>query len=111
MRILVTAIKKVRVGMSIASIAGDPVPYPPAYVPGRVRLEGAVPYSKPLLIKYDDDELPAASAEILELYVVGQVCGFADRRVVGEAIPRGSFTYNDCGRASWEPHRLSVHRR
>ncbi|WP_407686012.1 arsenate reductase/protein-tyrosine-phosphatase family protein [Mycobacterium sp. HUMS_1102779] len=61
-----------------ASILG--VAAQPAYVTGRVCLNGAVPYSDPLLPKFDDlgVEWRAASGEILELYIVAAGC---DQRV------------------------------
>jgi hypothetical protein len=67
--------RQVNSWMSVARIAGQPVGFPPAYVAGRVRLEGAVKFSSPFLPKYDDEgELRAASAEILELYVLAGSC-------------------------------------
>ncbi|WP_461479841.1 arsenate reductase/protein-tyrosine-phosphatase family protein [Mycobacterium sp. HUMS_1102779] len=65
-----------------ASVLG--VAAQPAYVAGRVRLNGAVPYSDPLLPKFDDlgVEWRAASGEILELYIVAAGC---DQRV-GELL-------------------------
>lgn len=65
-----------RAWMSVASMSGQSAGYGPAYVAGRVRLHGAVPYREPRLPKFDDlgVEWRAASGEILELYVLAQSC-------------------------------------
>ncbi|MBZ4558582.1 hypothetical protein GBO04_07045 [Mycobacterium avium subsp. hominissuis] len=59
--------RTVRIGLALAGVRPPPLP---SYVVGSLRLTGAVPFApRPGMIRIGADELRAASAEILELWV------------------------------------------
>jgi hypothetical protein len=61
----------VRSNLAWAKRNGVPIPPLPSYVVGRVALAAAVPFVPPAgMIRVGDDELRAASAEIVELHVL-----------------------------------------